>query len=111
MKRLINGKLYDTENSELLSEHNKNSKGKPYRWESESLYRTKDYTYFWLVKFGTITNTADRRYVLQSGGCPSKHMKEHLWDIVVAEDNAAELHDLKDWCDEVLDSNLEKNHE
>ena len=102
MKRLINGKCYDTEHSELLSELDRDSKGRRCM-ESESLYRTKDYTYFWLVKFGTITNTADNRYIIQSGGDPSKHMKKHLWDIVVAADDP-DLHDLKDWCDEVLDA-------
>ena len=67
MKKIINGKKYDTENAEILGYRNNDYFPEDFRFCEETLYRTPSGRYFLFGEGGPLSNYA----ALQGGGYTS----------------------------------------
>lgn len=68
MKRIINGKMYNTETAELIHEWDNGSYGSDFRSCEESLYKTKKGAYFTAGSGGPMSKYAEHHGNSTSGG-------------------------------------------
>ena len=68
MKRVINGKMYNTETAELIHESDNGIYGNDFRQCEESLYKTKNGAYFIAGSGGPMSKYAESSGNTTSGG-------------------------------------------
>ena len=68
MKQVLDGKLYDTEDAELIAKHNPVTDRRDFRYLNERLYRTSNGSYFLHCEGGPMTEYAKSTGDGKTGG-------------------------------------------
>lgn len=95
MRRIVNGKVYDTEKAEEIGYY-RNGRGRSdFRWIEESLYVTSKGNFFLAGAGGALTRYAEPRY--KGGSLRDGGMGEGEGIIPLSKEEALS------WCEENLD--------